>query len=103
MTLPKNLFGTFVCHVCRSDAYLWDKNAFIYIVRALALNDIVRNETKQQFADIIIFMTHAFMYNLYIKYKFLYVIVDIQDYVDNCCQICVFDAFLTAVLLKIGF
>ena len=35
-------------------AYVFDKNAFIYIVRSLVFNNIAGNETKQQFVDIIL-------------------------------------------------
>ena len=47
-------YGSFGCHVCRSDAFVYDKNAFIYIVRSLIFNNIAGNETKQQFPAFIL-------------------------------------------------
>jgi len=34
-----------------SDAYVFDKNAFIYIVMSLIFLNLAENETKEQFAD----------------------------------------------------
>ena len=40
------LYGMFACKI-------WDKNAFIYIVRSLNFNKDFQNERKQQFIDMI--------------------------------------------------
>ena len=39
-------YGSYGCHVCRPDAYLYDTTALIYIGRSLAFNNIDGNETK---------------------------------------------------------